>query len=355
MQFVHTPTPPFPRRRLSSCAGALLALLSVCPVWAAPTQDTLIPVLFGDAADPGGLDANGDGSVTVADIVLLPAEVGATPTATRPVPTATATVLLPTSTATPLPPTATSSPTQTATPTATPTETVTPTPSETPTPSSTPTQTLTPTPEGLLFAGTISEFVPHGVGDQLVYRVTDPTGRVTTETTTVTSMDDAGGFVLDDLQKNGQQTIKHEMQSYTDTGSQLFFTGYTDTFHNPNTRTVCDPPLLRLTMPLIAGQTFSASVRCQLYLLSSGANIGFVDRSDSFTPKDIVESVTVPAGTYTNVVHISGTTNQGGEPETDEFYFEPGTGVVLQLQTFGGKTTRHELTGGTIGGVPVGQ
>jgi hypothetical protein len=275
----------------------------------APSREALIPVLFGEP-DPGGLDANGDGALTVADIILLGPD---------PVPTQTST------------------------------------PTTTPTPTTTATATSSPTPIGLIFAGSIVDLLPHGQGDQLIYRVIDPTGKlVGTETTQVLSSDTSGAFVVDDQEiDTHQKTVKHEVQSYTDTGSQLLFDSYSDMLNN--VRTVCDPPLLRLTTPLIVGQTFSTSVRCDVYLLSNGTKIGFVDRTDTFTPIERLDSYTVAAGTFSNVVQISGTTNQGGTPERDEIYLAPGVGPILQLQTFTDQTTTYELTGGTIGGVPVGQ
>jgi hypothetical protein len=210
---------------------------------------------------------------------------------------------------------------------------------------------------GLLFIGPVADLVPHAVGDQLVYRITDPQGVVTTETTTAITSDAGGAFTIDDQEvDNHQKVLNHEQQSYTDMGSQLLFNG-TTTFdvQAPVTRTECDPPLLRLTMPLVAGQTFSTSILCNVYLISSGVFLGTVDRTDSFTPKDVLDSLTVNSVLYTNVVHVSGTTNQSGDFENDEIYLAPGVGPILQLSTSGGFTTRHELIGGTIGGHPVGQ
>jgi len=308
--------------------ACVLATANIPHAWAAgATQEALLDVLFGNTPDPGGLDANDDGVLSIADILLLPAAPPLTPTPTR---TRTATVAVPTATNTQ----------PTVTPTLTQTVTLTPTPSP------------TATPVGLLYDGTISNLTPHDVGDMLIYRVTDPTGHVTTETTTIPSNDPgSGAFVLDDLQTDGQQVIVHEMQSYSDTGTQLLFNGYTDLV--ANVRTTCTPPLLRLTSPLIAGQTFSTTIKCEVRFSDSGVFVGFVNRTDTVTPQDIVASVTVPAGTYSTVIHLSGSTNQGGELENDEFYIVPGIGPILQLQTFTGQTTRHELVDGTIGGMSV--
>ena len=362
MRWIRTPPRPgWPRSIVAWPAWVLLAFLygptSARPALAAtPSQETLIQVLFGDLADPGGLDANGDRALTVADIPLLPPAIPPTPTDTRTetptapfTPTPSATVSL----------TPTSSPTMTLTPTPSPTvtltPTLTPTATITPTPSSTGTETPTPTPVGLLFAGTIAELVPHAVDDQLVYRVTDPMAKVTTETTNVISEDAQGGFVVDDQVVSGQQLQSRQRQSYTDTGDQLLFGGFMDLFFTPHTTTTCTPPLLRLTTPLVAGQTFSTTVRCEVRFSDSGVFIGFVNRTDTFTPKEVVDSLTVVAGTFTSVVHISGATDQSGQQETDEIYVAPGVGPILQLQFFSGQLYRHELTSGTIGGHPVGQ
>ncbi len=273
--------------------------------------DTLIEVLFQEVPASEADDANHDGGVTVADVVAVVAPA------------------VPTSTATPV---------------------------------------STPTPIGLLYAGVISDLVPHAVHDQLVYRVTDPLRVVTTETTTATSSGPSGAFVIDDLEVDAHNNvIKHETQSYTDTGTQLFFDGFTD--QTTNVTTDCHNPLLRLQMPLIAGQTFSTSdptcivpgvpncVTCDL-LFSDGSNIGYVQRADTFTPIEIISTLTVPAGTFANVIHISGSTNVvgAGPPETDEFYFAIGVGPILDVATTNGTDfTRRELVSGTIGGVPVGQ
>jgi hypothetical protein len=306
-----------PRRSQSWPARVLLALLALPyllepprPTLAAtPSREALIPVLFGEP-DPGGLDANGDGVLTVADIILLGPDSIPTPTST---------------------------------------------PTSTPSPTVTATATVSPTPTGLIFTGGIMDLLPHGQGDQLVYRVIDPTGKlVGTETSQVLSSDTSGAFVVDDQEiDTHQKVVKHEVQSYTDTGTQLLFYSYSDMLNN--VRTVCDPPLLRLTTPLIAGQTFSTSVRCSVYLVSSGIWIGYTDRTDTFTPVERLDSYTVAAGTFSNVVHISGATNQGGTPESDEIYLAPGVGPILQLQTFTDQTTTYELTDGTVGGVPVGR
>lgn len=206
---------------------------------------------------------------------------------------------------------------------------------------------------GLVFNGIITQLVPLGLNDQLVYRVTDPTGAVTTETTTVISGDTAGGVVVDDSQISGQQTVSHLMQAYTLKDTRLFFAGVTDVLHD--LRTTCSPSLLRLTTPLVAGQTFSTMTQCKVRTISRNVFVGTVDRTDTFTAIEIVESLTVAARTYTHVVYISGSTKLNGDVETDEIYIAPRIGALLQVSTVGTGTTRHELIGGTIDGHPVVQ
>jgi hypothetical protein len=350
-----SPRPWRPSRLGASLARGLLAAvawqLGPCAVLAAtPTQATFIEVLFGDLPPSPGDDANGDGALTVADLLLLPPGDSTTPT-----PRATGTV-----TATP-PPGATAtlpaSPTATRTAPPSPTHTDTPAPTATATLTNTPaptaTATPTETPVGLLFAGTISDLLPHAVGDQLVYLVTDPGGKKTTETTTVVSSEADGKFVVDDKEMSGNQVRKHETQALTDTGSELFFTGGTYLQSGIGVSQTCESGLLRLEMPVIAGQTRSSSSRCDVRRISDGVKIGFVDRTDTFTPVSVLPSVTVPAGTFAQVVHFTGTTSLSGDVETNEVDLAPGVGPIRRLSTFGGKTTRLELTGGTIGGVPV--
>lgn len=206
----------------------------------------------------------------------------------------------------------------------------------------------------VLFAGTVAELVPHTVGDQLVYRITDPMGMVTTETLTVISLDAQGVFVVDDLVvDSGQHVLVHATQAYTDTGTMLSSGNSTDLVRN--LRTACTPPLLRLMIPVIAGQTLSTTVLCDVRTVSPDIFLGTLNRTDTFTPTDIVDAVTVPAGTYTDVLHIAGTTEFSGEREADEIFIAPGVGAIVQLATIRRQTTRHELMGGTVGGLPVGR
>jgi len=362
MRWIRTPKRSWrPFRSGVSPLGMLLAAVawSVGPgaapptLAAMPTQDTFIQVLFGDLPASDEFDANGDGTLTVADLLLLPPTDNGTPT---PGPTRTATAT-PAPAATATRP-ASATPTGTATPSPTQTDTPAPTPTATHTATPLPTATATPspTPVGLLFAGTISDLLPHAVGDRLVYEVTDPAGKVTEETTLVTSSEPSGAFVIDDKEVSGSQVRKHETQSYTDTGSQLLLNGGTLlTDPKYTVRQTCAPALLRLEMPVIAGQTRSTSSRCDVFRISDGVKVGFIDRTDTFTPVSVLASVTVPAGTYMQVVHFTGTVTLSGDVETNEVDLAPGVGPIRQLSTFGGKTTRRELIDGTIGGVSVKQ
>jgi hypothetical protein len=268
-------------------ACALLALLAGTAALtfergilaATPTADTLIQVLFGDLPTSGGYDANGDGAITVADVVVA-------------VP--------------------------------------------------------------VLFAGVVSDLVPHAVNDQLVYRVTDPQGGLSTETTTAVSSDPDGAFVVDDEEVDSQQQVlKYQVQSYTDTGTQLLYNGYTDETDPDLVNVItCNPPLVRMVVPLIAGKSFSTTIHCSV--TTNGTPTGYVDETDVFTPIEVVDSIEVAAGTFTHVVHINGSRQvTGAALETHEIYFASGVGPILDLMTIGGETTRTELVSGTIGGVPV--
>jgi hypothetical protein len=184
-----------------------------------------------------------------------------------------------------------------------------------------------------------------------VYRVTDPMGQISIETTLVTSTDGAGGFVIDDQAVLDDETTKHEIQSYRDTGIDLFFGGATDVLRD--LATVCSPMLLRLTMPVIAGQTSSTTVRCDVRIVSRDIPVGHIDRTDTFTPIERLDSLTVEAGTYAPVIRIQGSTNLSGDVEDNEIYLAPGIGPILQIATASGQVTRRELIDGTIGGQPV--
>ncbi len=133
-----SPRPWRPSRLGAALARVLLAAvawqLGPCAVLAAtPTQATFIEVLFGDLPPSPGDDANGDGALTVADLLLLPPGDSTTPT---PGPTRTVTTTPPPGATATLP----------ASPTATRTATPSPTHTDTPAPTATATLTATPAP-----------------------------------------------------------------------------------------------------------------------------------------------------------------------------------------------------------------
>jgi hypothetical protein len=110
---------------------------------------------------------------------------------------------------------------------------------------------------------------------------------------------------------------------------------------------------LRLTTPIVVGQTSSMTVVCEVRTINPDVLIGYLNRTDTFTPTEIVDSFTVPAGTFTGVLHLVGNTTLSGAREVDEIYIAPGVGAIVQLATFRTQTTKHELISGTIGGLPV--
>ena len=270
---------------LTALVCLFMAMSAASVLAVASSQDTFTQVLFGDLPNSDGVDANLDGALTVADILLLGPSL----------------------------------------------------------------------PSGVLFAGTVADLAPHAFGDRLVYEVKDPLGKVTTEITTVTNTGPGGAFILEDKRLDGQQVILDQTFFYIDMVSQLVITGGTDVT-NPliASSTTCDPELLQLKVPVIAGQMYSTTSSCIVRLISSGVEVGTMDRVDTFTPKETFDSYPVKAGTFEHVVHISGTTNSG-QLELDEIYLAPGVGAILRLQVFSGQTYQHELVSGMIGGQPVGQ
>jgi hypothetical protein len=317
--------------------GALAWLCALMyPQWVAAQTvdlDSLIDRIFGDAP-AGHFDVNRDGQVSAADVVavLMAAASGPTETpAAMPsdTPTATATIM----------------PTQTRTVT----PLISPTPTATPPPLETPSPTATPTTMGLLFAGSVRDLVPHGVGDTFVYQNTSPTGKVTTETVKITSAQPDGTFVVDD-----QLPTKRQTQTYLDNGTELFLTEEIIDLMNgqPAVRTTCVPALPRLLTPVMAGQEVSTSSKCDNHIVATGQYAGTFQLLETLTPIEAVDSVSVPAGTYRNVVHIGGTRSLGNE--IDDFYLAPGVGVIRRVTQTTAGTTTSELTSATVGSQSVG-
>ncbi len=277
------------------CAGcAWVCLRAVAAVASVERTLTIIEEIFGDQL-PADSDVNGDGAITAADIVaqeLLPA------------------------------------------------------PSSTPTITGTPTQTPTATPmptTGVLFDGTIAQLSPHDVGDTFVYLVTGPAaGQTATQTITVTSSD-ANGNLLFDLRRTDN---KHETDSYRDTGTQLLFNRSTDLIQQ--VYTTCSPPILRLQLPLLRRQMFSSASNCITFTVADNVFLGVVAVSETYTGKDLLDAMTVMAGTFSNVIRLAHSTTLG--KETDDIYIAPGVGIIRSVNMSGGQTQTLELTSATISG-----
>jgi len=204
----------------------------------------------------------------------------------------------------------------------------------------------------VLFAGTVSDLVPHAVDDVLVYRVTDSKGKVTTETATTISSEPGGIFMIDDQVLDGEQVTHHEQQVYLDTGAEFSLSGSTD--FGTEITVECDPALLHLAMPLIAGQALSTVSQC---LGVAGPSIGLTyRRTDQFTPIELLDSLPVPAGTFAPVIHVRGSMIFLRLEEHDEVYLTPGVGVIFQtaMTSKGELLFMRELLHGTIGGQPIG-
>ena len=342
------------RRHLSSfhTVRVVAATIPLVGLWlgfawrsasAYPPPEVFENALFDDAPS-NDLDVNGDGKFTVADFVALVVDSAAVPTETS--------KAEPTETMTPTP-TSTSSPTAVPTPSAPPS--LTPTPSSTFSPTATASASATvgasstPTPNGLLFAGAPSDLVPHGVGDKFIYRMTGPTGTPTTETAEITAVNQDGSFVVKD-----QQVINLQTQTYQDTGTGVFLLlEILDPQNGQHLiKTTCTPTLTRLVVPLIAGQKVSTRSVCSNYDVASGAFIGNFNLVETFLPVDVVPSVSVPAGTFDDVVHIELKRSLGNE--TDEIYFAPGIGLIRRVIQTGAGTTNVELTSATVGGRTIG-
>jgi hypothetical protein len=309
-----------------------LAATGVSPARAGPTQELLIAALFDAGLAGPELDANGDDRVTVADVLLLPPST-AVPSATgsRPVPTATAT-------RSPTPP-ASNTPTRRPPRTRTPTTTATSTPAP---PSGTPTQVPTATPSGLIFAGTVSDLVPHAPGDTLVYRVTTAS---TTQTETLAVVSSEGSSFTVDLTRG---TV-HERPSYIDDGSTLRYVSVLDLVRN--VRTTCDPAAVRLAAPMRVGDMFMTTSRCEIRLVPSGVFVGEFTLIETYEPLGVVPGVTVPAGTYAPAIRIRQTSTLG--EEVNEVHLAPGVGIVRRSTESNTGMRLYELVDGTIGGQSV--
>jgi len=219
----------------------------------------------------------------------------------------------------------------------------------TPTPTVPPTATAqagTPTPDGLLFDGDVVDLVPHGEGDQLIYRVTR-SGQSGSSTETRTVVDQVGVVFFVETREGR----KHEEEEFVDRTTELVLRATDDLDDDVETR--CEPPLVQLEMPLFAGDEFSTTASCTLRTIPGGVFLGSVPQSNFVVAEDLVPSLTVPAGTYENVVRLSSRfLFQGGE-ELNEAWLAPGIGIIRQVQTTDVITITRELTDGTIAGESV--
>ena len=216
----------------------------------------------------------------------------------------------------------------------------------TPTPTGTPLALGTATPSGLLFGGTVEELVPHGLGDNLIYRVTwSGQNGMTTETRAVV---DQLGAVFVVATREGS---KREEEELVDRGDELVLRATDDLDDNVETR--CSPSLVQLETPLFAGDEFSTASQCTLRTIPGGVFLGSVPQSNTVVAEDLVASLSVPAGTYENVVRLTSTFKFQGGVEVNETWLAPGIGIVRQLQVTDIVTITRELTDGAVGGESV--
>jgi hypothetical protein len=159
------------------------------------------------------------------------------------------------------------------------------------------------------------------------------------------SLGDAGNYLVDILRTDN----KHTVEKQQDTGVQLFFKGSTDLINQVFSD--CSPLLLRLQTPLVTGQMVQSTTTCTTRRISDNAFLGSSLQIDTLTPVELVDSVMVPVGTFTNVIHVTHTTTAGNQ--TDDVYIAPGVGIIRIVSMFVGKTQTFDLTGGTIDGQPI--
>ena len=119
--------------------------------------------------------------------------------------------------------------------------------------------------------------------------------------------------------------------------------------------TECEPELLQLRTPLIAGETSISNSICTIRLRQcrSGTFLGSFPQQNEITPIEQLDSLTVPAGTYQDVIRIRAVAKILDGEEINDLYMAPGIGLIRRDFEF--RTTRitRELVDGTIGGQPV--
>jgi len=215
---------------------------------------------------------------------------------------------------------------------------LTPTPPPTPTPS--------PTVNG--FTGTIADLFPHAKGDTLIYRVTED-GEAFEETNEVLDVQSDGAFTVD-----SRSTDTHQQRQYVDAVQQLALT-ITDDLRE-DVRTACRPGSLLLQLPLTVGQSYERFSICEVRTISGGRRLGSYRQDNRVTLVSVGGELSVPAGTYTNVLHVSLriTFSGGGSGmETHEIDIVPGIGAIRERSLLGTQVIERELVDGTVAGRPV--
>jgi len=213
--------------------------------------------------------------------------------------------------------------------------------------------TATPTPSDVLFEGPIAALVPHGDGDQLIYRVTEVgrTTTVTTETDTISERAGDGTFVV-----ARKSTQKDERQVYVDAGTFLVLRFIENLDVDSRINTTCSPSVRQLETPLRIGQAIESTAICEVRTIQGGKRLGQYRQDTTITPVEILPAATVPAGTYEDVIRLTSVVqfsagNAGGE--THDLLIVPGLGIIRDELKSHGTTETRELLDGTIGGQSV--
>jgi hypothetical protein len=297
--------------------AARAACVGDCNGDAAVTVNELVlgvNIALGTAALPQcpSLDANGDGEVAINEIVVAVGNASSSCPAE-----ATATVGPPATATVPAEPTA------------------------------------TPTPSDVLFDGTIAALVPHGNGDQLIYRVTEVARitTVTTETETISERATDGTFSV-----ARTSTDKDERLVYLDGGTFLVLRFIENLDLDSRVNTTCSPSVRQLETPLRIGQAIESTAICEVRTIQGGRRLGQYRQDTAIMPVEILPTATVPAGTYQNVIRLTSevkfSAGSSGS-ETHEIWLVPGLGLIRDVLKSYGTTETRELLDGTIGGQSV--
>lgn len=217
------------------------------------------------------------------------------------------------------------------------------------TPSSpTPTPVATPTPDNTLFDGTIADLAPHNSGDQLLFRVTRSDGRTFNQVRRVVDTKPNGEFVVETYEFD-----RHILtETYRDDGLSLYELSEID--EEEDVRTVCSPSLLQFQLPLVRDNATDDRTRCDLRTVRGSRFLGQILQRTRVVPVSIIPSVELPAGTYSNVIHVRAENTIASDVEQVEIYLVPGIGIVrTEESSFGIITRVVELLDGTVGGSSV--